>query len=69
MAVGHLRTFVLFYRYFQSLYLDKETNCISELLFAETSKNSADFSDLTEFSASSNQTEDVTLTPGKQSCM
>ncbi|XP_026079285.1 uncharacterized protein LOC113056689 [Carassius auratus] len=33
-----------------------------ELLFAETSKNSVDFSDLTEFGASSNQTEYVTLT-------
>lgn len=33
-----------------------------EILFAETSKNFADFSDLTEFGASSNQTEDVTLT-------
>ncbi len=44
--------------------------CISELLFAETSKNSADFSDLTEFGASSNQTKDVTLTTcGKQSYM
>ncbi len=41
--------------------------CISELLFAETSKNFADFSDLTEFGLSSNQTEDVTLTTGKQS--
>ncbi len=43
--------------------------CISELLFAETSKNFADFSDLTEFGLSSNQTDDVTLNTGKQSYM
>ncbi len=45
----------------------KQNVCILELLFAETSKNSADFLDLTEFGASSNQTEDTLTTCGKQS--